>query len=103
MRAVKQVRGPSPCLHSILSSEQMEPVPPALVAARACIRSFGLGILDRACALLSGGRDTRSDEMQPSELVVNQFHTDLMEKATDLARAGTVLFWENEQSNFRSP
>ena len=52
---------------------------------------------------MSGGRDTRSDEIQPSELVVNQFHTDLMEKATDLARAGTVLFWENEQSNFRSP
>ena len=75
----------------------MEPVPPALVAARACIRSFRLApIYTRACrALLSGGRDTRSDEMRPSELVVNQFRTDLlMEKATDLARAANDVILE---------
>ena len=60
---------------------------------------------DGACgALWSEGRDTRSDEMRPSELVVNPFRTDLlMEQATDLARMLPCSFWENEQGNFRSP
>ena len=79
MRAVKQVRGPSPCLHSILSSEQMEPVPPVLVAARACIRSFGLGILSTMRmwrALVRGPRHTlgrNAAERTCSEPVPHRF------------------------------